>query len=109
MIIDFNKIKEDVKPNFKNGNKEYRVKDYSDDLNKIMLGKLIPGASIGLHTHEVNSEIIHITEGSGITIYDGVEYEVKKGDVLYCKKGHSHSLINNSNSDLLFFAVVTNQ
>lgn len=109
MIIDFNNIKEEIKPNFKNGEKEYRVKDYSDDLNKIMHGRLIPGASIGLHTHEINSEIIYIIEGSGITIYDGNEYNVKKGDVLYCKKGHTHSLINNSNSDLIFFAVVANQ
>ena len=29
-----------------------------------------------------------------------------KGDCHYCPKGHTHSLINNSDEDLVFFAVV---
>ena len=109
MKIDFNKMEEEIKPNFKGGEKEYRVKDYTDDLNKIMRGRLIPGASIGLHTHEVNSEIIYIIKGSGKTICDGVEFRLNEGDCTYCKKGHNHTLINDTNEDLVFFAVVCTQ
>lgn len=109
MKINFNEMNEEVKPNFKGGEKEYRVKDYTDDLNKIMQGRLVPGASIGMHQHTANSEIIYIISGKGKTICDGVEHRLEGGDVTYCKKGHTHTLINDSDSDLIFFAVVCNQ
>lgn len=79
---------------------------FTDPLVKIMRGKLAPGASIGLHTHETNSEIIYVLEGNGKVLYDG-EYEtVGAGSCHYCPKGHEHSLINDSQADLIFFAVV---
>ena len=69
-------------------------------------GKLIPGASIGLHTHETDCEIIYILSGKGKVLYGG-EYEiVSTGDCHYCPNGHSHSLINDSENDLIFFAIV---
>ena len=67
-----------------------------------MRGRLVPGASIGLHTHETSSEIIYIFQGSGKVLYDG-EYEpVRTGTCHYCPKGHAHSLINDGNEDLTF-------
>jgi len=39
-------------------------------------------------------------------LYDG-EYEpVGPGTCHYCPNGHSHSLINDSGEDLIFFAVI---
>ena len=71
-----------------------------------MRGLLAPGSSIGLHTHEGNSEMIYILSGTGKVLYDG-EYEpLAPGDCHYCPMGHAHSLINDSNGDLVFFAVV---
>ena len=52
MIISFDEITEQQLDNFKGGEKSYNKKGFEDDKNKIMLGRLIPGASIGLHTHE---------------------------------------------------------
>ena len=75
----------------------------------ILKGLLIPGASIGMHTHEDSSETIFITRGCGITIEDGQTRKVAQGDCLYCPKGHTHSLINDSDSDLEFYAVVPMQ
>ena len=46
-----------------------------DKNNKILLGTLEPGASIGLHTHETNSEIIYILSGKGKVLFEG-EYEL---------------------------------
>ena len=109
MKFDYNQIEAKVLPNFKNGEKELRVKMYDDELNKIMRGTLIPGASIGLHTHENNSEIIYIISGHGVAIIDGKQEEVGPNICHYCKKGSSHTLINNSNETLEFFAVVSNQ
>lgn len=106
MILDFDKMKMQVMKNFKGGEKEVRAKMHVDKNNRIMQGVLIPGASIGLHTHETNSEIVYVLEGEGKVLYDG-EYEiVKAGQCHYCPKGHSHSFINDSDKDLVIFAVV---
>ena len=82
---------------------------FIDADNKIMRGRLIPGASIGLHTHETSSEIIYILSGTGKALYDGGEEALSPGDCHYCPKGHSHSLINDGDADLTFFAVVPEQ
>lgn len=109
MILDFNEMEYEVIPNFKGGEKETAAKMNFDGMNRIMKGKLIPGASIGLHTHESNSEIVYILEGKGKVIYDDGEERLVAGMCHYCPKGHTHSLINDSDSDLLFFAVVPEQ
>ena len=109
MKINFDTIKREARPNFKGGEKEYNVKMFDDGLNKIMDGLLVPGASIGLHTHDTSSEIIFITGGSGKAIYDGTEERVAVGDCHYCPKGHTHTLINDGIENLTFLAVVPEQ
>ena len=109
MLIDFQAIPETVIPHMRGGEKELAARMYTDDLGKIMRGKLIPGASIGLHTHETGSEIIYILEGTGKVLYDGVYETVSSGSCHFCPKGHAHSLINDSEEDLLFFAVIPEQ
>lgn len=109
MIIDFAAVPESELKNFKGGEKETIAHLWDDGTNKIMYGKLHPGASIGLHTHETNSEIIYILGGSGKVLYDGGYEAVTPGLCHYCPKGHEHSLINDSDGDLLFFAVVPEQ
>ena len=106
MIIKYNDIEEKAIPNFKGGDNVFNVKMFNDENNKIMQGRLEPGASIGLHTHTDNSEIILILEGKGKVLYNGKYSTLKKGDVHYCPMGSEHSLINDSNEDLKFFAVV---
>lgn len=106
MIIRFDEMELTVLPGFKGGEKEYQAKMFFDGANRIMLGRLIPGASIGMHTHEDSSETIFIISGKGVTIEDGQTREIKAGDCLYCPKGHTHSLINDSEDNLEFYAVV---
>ena len=106
MKIDFNQIEEKSIPAFKGGEKEFNAKMYFDGQNRIMKGRLIPGASIGLHTHEDSSEVMFITKGRGHAVYDGERIELQAGDVHYCPKGHSHTLINDSDAELEFSAVV---
>lgn len=106
MIIDFENMEVSVMPNFKGGEKATEAKMFVDDNNRIMFGRLVPGASIGLHTHEGSSEVIFIQQGCGKVLYDGETETVKAGDVHYCPEGHEHSLINDSDADLTYFAVV---
>ena len=109
MIIPYSTMEEEHFPSFKGGEGALEAKMFFDGLNRILHGRLVPGASIGLHTHEDNSEIIYILSGTGKVLYDDGEEVVTAGQCHYCPKGHSHSLINDSDADLVFFAVVPQQ
>ena len=105
-----------VLPNFKGGEKEFVANMFFDGTNRIFKGKLVPGATIGMHTHEDSCEVIFVLEGCGSIVEKepGAENEtvspVKAGDCLYCPKGHSHSLMNTAEEgDLVFYAVVPMQ
>lgn len=109
MIFDFKNTEPTIIPNFKGGEKFISAKMQFDGVNRILHGVLESGASIGLHTHETSSEIIYFLSGKGTVLYDGEYEDVSEGMVHYCPKGHTHSLINNSDADLVFFAVVPEQ
>lgn len=106
MILDFNNMETQVIPCFKGGEKDTVVKMFDDGLNRIMLGKLTPGASIGLHTHKGSSEIIYLLSGHGKVLYDGDCERLDPGMAHYCPEGHEHSLINDGKEDLIYFAAV---
>lgn len=110
MLIDFKNMEEKSIPNFKGGEKQYDVKMFDHEANKIMHGRLVPGASIGYHTHTDNCEIIYILSGEGTVIGDKEKGEEDMpavvGQAYYCPKGFSHSLVNTGDEDLIFFAVV---
>lgn len=109
MNIDFKNTEPTVIPNFKGGEKSITAKMFFDGKNRILHGVLESGATIGEHTHETNSEIIYILSGNGKVLFDGKYEPVTEGMVHYCPKGHTHSLINDSDSNLEFFAVVPEQ
>ncbi len=106
MIIDYNNIEEKKELNFKGGNGELDTRNFVDEKNKIMMSRLTPGANIGYHSHDMNSEIIYILSGVGHFEYDDVVEKVKAGDVHYCPMGHSHAFYNDGDEDLAYFAIV---
>jgi len=100
----------ELKPNFKGGEKEFSVQMFDDGACKIMHGILIPGASIGLHTHDTDCEILFVVAGQGTHIDDGAEKPIRAGQCAYCPQGHSHSLVNTHETlDLEFYACVPKQ
>jgi len=109
MYIDLTKLPITELEHFNGGEKIFRAHMHIDEQNRILLGRLEPGASIGLHTHETSSEIIWFLSGSGKAICDGIEERVAPGGCHYCPKGHAHTLINDGSEDLTFFAVVPQQ
>ena len=109
MLIEFDKMEETVLPKFQGGEGDFRAKMHTDGLGKILRGTLEPGCTIGLHTHGTSSEIIYILSGTGKVLYDGAYEPLTAGSCHYCPKGHAHSLINDSQGALTFFAVVPNQ
>ena len=84
MILDINKIEEKALANFKGGEKALNARMHVDENNKI----------------------IFFTSGKGKVIYDGKEERVEAGLCHYCPQGHTHTLINDSDDDLTFHAVI---
>ena len=106
MKILFDTLSETVLEQFMGGEKEFRAHMHIDQNGKILRGRLVPGASIGMHTHDTSSEVIYYLSGCGKVICDGEEEVVKAGDCHYCPKGSAHTMINDGEDDLVFFAVV---
>jgi mannose-6-phosphate isomerase-like protein (cupin superfamily) len=121
MKIRFDEMEVTVLPQFKGGEKEFAANMFFDGTNRIFKGRLVPGATIGMHTHDDSCEVIFVLEGSGTIVeiapqsHDQSQPEevimpVHAGDCLYCPKGHSHSLRNTAEEgDLVFYAVVPKQ
>ena len=106
MILNFDSIEEKVIPEFKGGEKNFIPRMFTDDKIKIMKAKLEPGASIGYHIHDTNSEIIFMIKGPGVVIIGDYKEILEAGQSHYCPMGHSHSLRNESDEEIEFYAVV---
>lgn len=110
MIIRLEDIPQSILPAFKGGEKELRANMHFDGRNRMFKGCLVPGSSIGVHTHDDSCETIFIISGTGtiLEIENGVEsiWPVNAGDCLFCDKGQTHSLRNTSDEDLVFYASV---
>ena len=63
-------------------------------------------SSISTYYNNWNSEIIFFSSFKGKVIYDGKEERVEAGLCHYCPQGHTHTLINDSDADLTFHAVI---
>lgn len=113
MILKLDEIPVSVLPNFKGGEKELAANMFFDGTDRIFKGRLAPGASIGVHTHEDSCEVIFILSGNGTVLEQRPDSEmpvmtpITQGDCIYCPKGHTHSLMNTGKEeDLVFNAVV---
>lgn len=114
MKIQFEQLPISHLERFNGGEKELAARIFSDGKNKILKGCLVSGAGIGYHRHTDSSEIIFVLSGEGKMLLNGedtgienasVEY-LRAGDCHYCPKGFYHSFLNESEEDLVFYAVV---
>ena len=110
MILDFASMAANTIPGFKGGEGEAIVRKFDDPRMGAVVRITLPqGASIGLHTHSGNCEIVYVLSGSGQCIDDGAEYPISAGVCHYCPKGSTHTMKNNGPDELVFFAVVPKQ
>ena len=70
----------------------FRVLDASDSQMTIKV-TLNPGHSMNYHSHDRRDEVWTIISGEGTTIVDGMEQEVKAGDVITMAAGCRHTII----------------
>ena len=109
MLISFQNMKEVAVPKCRGGEKELFRRHVDTGDNQIMLARLEPGASVGIHTHEDDSETIYYLSGKGKVYYDGRYESVQAGVCHHCPKGQTHGTFNDGDEDLVFFAVIPKQ
>ena len=71
--------------------------------------RLIPGASIGYHVHENETELFYFVSGSGKVMDDECEKAVKAGDSMLTFPGHGHAVENDGAEDLVLVAVIVKE
>ena len=108
-MIDFTTIPESPLPRFKEGEGTFFARFAGDAGCKILHGRLPAGATIGLHTHEDTAEIIFFLSGTGKMLLDGEIEPIGAGLCHYCPKGSAHSMINEGDEEITFYAVVPKQ
>ena len=109
MKLVFDEMEEKSLSNFQGGEGVFYAHMFVDEKVKILRGKLVPGATIGLHRHVPTSEVIFILSGTGTAFCDGKEEKLLPGDCHYCPQGSEHTLKNLGTEDLHFYAVVPQQ
>ncbi|MGI6173487.1 MAG: cupin domain-containing protein [Christensenellales bacterium] len=70
---------------------------------------LVPGASIGYHVHERETELFYFISGTGRVRDDDASYEVSAGDVLSTGGGHGHAVANTGDKDLVLLAAIVQE
>lgn len=66
-----------------------------------------PGASIGVHEHNGNTETYHVIQGEALYNDNGREVRLTVGATTYCPHGEKHGIANaSSTDDLVFMALI---
>jgi len=73
----------------------YRVMDVGQDSMTVKI-TLNPGGQMNYHSHDHRDEVWTILSGNGRTIVDGMEQQVKPGDVVTMARGCKHTIMADS-------------
>ena len=110
MLTKFENIQPVVVNNLRGGEGSctlYKLEDLP--IQYKMFAKIVvhPNSSIGYHAHVGDEEIIYVLEGKGKVIVEEETKELLPGMINVCKENHYHSVINDSNEDLVIIGIVT--
>ena len=112
MIRKANGLKSEIRSQMRNGKGSITIQHFfSKDEIKAkcrLCGRLIlpPGASIGMHKHEMEDEVFIIERGKGILEDGHSQTKVESGDVILTGNGKEHALVNDGNEPLELIAVI---
>ena len=111
MVINRSGMKTEKKERMRDGEGTVSIVhlvDCEKEKNIRMLAELTlpPGASIGNHRHEGETEYFLVLSGGGTVHDDGTEKAVKAGDTIITGNGASHSVKNTGACPLVMHAVI---
>ena len=99
-----------IRENMRGGEKYVQFTDLSsalpDSMRVYSILTLIPGASIGYHVHENETEMFYFLEGHGRVRDDDQEYDIAAGDSMATMSGHGHGVTNTGDTDLVLLACI---
>jgi mannose-6-phosphate isomerase-like protein (cupin superfamily) len=111
MIIRRNEMRRETKEQLRGGDGATaftHLVNCENEKNVRMLAEmtLLPGASIGYHQHENETEYFIVLSGSGAFNDNGQEVPVSAGDVMLTGGGAFHGLKNTGSVPLVFHAAI---
>ena len=106
MRIDFNAIDAMTGPAMNGGAGTMTVRMYNDEQYRIISTVLHPHSSLGLHLQNSGDDMNYVISGRGKAICAGVEELLFPGVMHICPKGSEHSIINDSDENLVFLTLV---
>lgn len=68
--------------------------------------RLAPGASIGYHVHEKETELFYFVQGNGQVDDNGQTVRVSAGDAMATFNGQGQSVVNDGQEDLVLVAAI---
>ncbi|MBQ3684808.1 MAG: cupin domain-containing protein [Candidatus Methanomethylophilaceae archaeon] len=107
MRIDFNGIPEAAIPHMNGGDGSVIARMHDGDRCRVIVTRMPAGSSIGLHEQASGDDINYVMEGRGRAVCDGVEGPLFPGVCHICPRGSSHTIVNDGDSDLVLFTVVS--
>ena len=81
-------------------------KSLPGNLRLFSILRLIPGASIGYHIHENETEMFYFLEGHGRVRDDEKTLDVSAGDSMATFSGHGHGVENTGDINLVILAAI---
>ena len=106
MLINFNSQEEQIFENMNGGSGRVHAKMFMNSSGKVIISRLEPGASIGLHTQSSGNDINFVVSGKGKAFCNGEEESLTPGVCHYCPKDSAHTIINTGSEDLVLYSVV---
>lgn len=109
MIVNIKDVEVTVVEGLRGGEGKVYLKKVNPTLSNMKMYATITipkGSSIGIHTHEIDEEVIYCLKNKGVIIVDGKESEFNEGMISICKRGRNHSIKNIYDEDLVLLAVV---
>ena len=111
MIINRSEMKIENKEKMRDGNGITNIThlvNCENEKNVRLIAEITlpPGASIGEHRHDAETEYFLILSGNGLVNDNGKEVEVKAGNTIITGNGASHSIANTGDVPLVFHAVI---
>jgi uncharacterized cupin superfamily protein len=86
----------------------------SMDLDKrhpfdVQISRIPPGKTLcPYHSHSAQWEFYHVISGTGLARDEGGTTPIEPGDAFLFKPGEAHTIINNSEADLIFYTIADN-
>lgn len=67
---------------------------------------ILPHETLAFHEHHGETETYYIISGTCEYNDNGTIKTLKPGDTVFCKDGDGHGVVNNSDEDLVFIALI---